>query len=145
MGMIRMNNADNSKKEDVHEIDLDSLVVESGESKPTLCRLCGALLDYSGLGEYVCPDCGHVEYDTYGVVRAYLEKFPGSNVVQIERATGVPRHKINKLISDGRFNVTEGMLKAEQDRSEEKVSKKGVYVNNGGIDASRMWSKDIRS
>ena len=85
-----------------------------------------------------------MEYDTYGVVRAYLEKFPGSNVVQIERATGVPRHKINRMITDGRFNVTEGMLKAEQDNSEEKVSRKGLYVNNN-VEASRMWSKDMRS
>ena len=140
-----MSNEKMSKGEDTHEIDLESLVAQNGESKPTLCRLCGALLDYSGLGEYVCPDCGHVEYDTYGVVRAYLEKFPGSNVVQIERATGVPRHKINRMITDGRFNVTEGMLKAEQDNGEEKVSRKGLYVNNNNVEASRMWSKDMRS
>lgn len=126
-----------------NEIDLAGLVAENGEDKPTLCRLCGAMLDYNGLGEYVCPDCGHIEYDTYGVVRAYLEKFPGSNVVQIERATGVPRHKINKLISDGRFNVTEGHLKAGE--PEETIQKKGVFVNGNNTEASRMWSKDIRS
>ena len=124
-----------------NDIDLNNLSAENIDGKPVVCRLCGAMLEYSGLGEYVCPDCGHVEYDNYGLVRAYLEKFPGSNVVQIERATGVPRSKINKLISDGRFNVSGGILKPEE--IEEKIQKKGVYVNNS-VEASRMWSKDIR-
>ena len=126
-----------------NEIDLNNLSAENIDGKPVLCRLCGAMLEYNGLGEYVCPDCGHVEYDNYGLVRAYLEKFPGSNVVQIERATGIPRNKINKLISDGRFNVSEGILKP--DEIEEKIQKKGVYVNSNNTEASRMWSKDIRS
>lgn len=136
--------ANNDLPEGVHELNLDALVVEDGEGKPTVCRLCGAILEYRGLGEYGCPDCGHLEYDAYGVVRAFLEKFPRSNVIQIEKATGVSRHKINRMIADGRFTASDGLLSPGQ-KEEPKPVKKSVYVNSNSVEASRMWSKDLRS
>ncbi len=86
-------------------------LVEEEEPVPTVCRVCGALFEYKGLGEYVCPDCGHKEYDSYGLVRSYLEKHPGANILQTEKNTGVSRSKIARMIADERFDISGGRIK----------------------------------
>ena len=76
------------------------------EIKPSICKNCGTPLEYSGLGEYKCPDCGRKEYDSYGIVRIYLEQHPGANILQVEKNTGIPRQKISRMISEDRFSVS---------------------------------------
>ena len=82
---------------------LESLVADDIENKPNRCRICGAKLGYDGLGEYTCPDCGHKEYDDYGLVRSFLEEHPGATAIQVEKGTGVSRNKITKMIADDKF------------------------------------------
>ncbi len=86
---------------------LEELLNEDYE-KPTRCSKCGKMLKYVGIGEYKCEECGFTEYDDYGLVRAYLEKYPGANELQIERATGVSRKVINMLVRQGKFDVKKG-------------------------------------
>lgn len=96
------------EKEEEKKKLLEALKYDDGEKTPTICSICKAMLEYNGLGEYVCPDCGHKEYDSYGMVRNYLEKYPGANILQVEKATGIPRQKITKMIAEDRFRVAGG-------------------------------------
>lgn len=87
------------------EMDLSGLIRESDYAKPTRCSKCGSFLKYKGLGEYICEDCGFKEYDEYGKVRAYLEKNPGANIVQVEASTGVPQKTIHRMVEEGKLEM----------------------------------------
>lgn len=89
---------------------LDELFSDSGYKQLISCSKCGKPLKYLGIGEYQCEECGFIEYDDYGKVRCYLEKFPGANVVQVERATGVPQKEIRRMVKDEKFEVKQGSL-----------------------------------
>ena len=73
---------------------------------PDACSKCGGELKYTGLGEYICNDCGNLEYDDYGKVRAYLEKNPGASQGEVVKATGVPGNKIRALLKEERIEVS---------------------------------------
>lgn len=87
--------------------NIEDLVYKE-EVKPFLCKKCGKKLDYTGLGEYHCPNCGAVEYDDYGLVRHYLEAHPGAKIVEVEHMTKVPRKKIAEMVEEKRFNISQG-------------------------------------
>lgn len=44
---------------------------------PTVCKNCGGVLVYKGLGEYYCEKCREKDYDNYGKTRNYIEKIQG--------------------------------------------------------------------
>ena len=90
--------------------DLQNLIADDDDVKPSICKNCGKPLEYTGLGEYKCPGCGRLEYDSYGLVRVYLEQNPGANVLQVEKNTGVSRHKITKMIAEDRFRLSGGNI-----------------------------------
>lgn len=85
---------------------MEKLIKAEDYERPVRCSKCGQMLKYVGVGEYKCEACGFTEYDAYGLVRAYLEKNPGSNVIQVEMATGVPKKVINGLIRAGKLTVS---------------------------------------
>lgn len=89
-------------------IDLNGLIRGNSEDKPVNCSKCGSFLKYKGLGEYICEDCGFKEYDNYGKVRAFLEKNPGANVVQVEAATKVPQKIVYQFVSEGKLDIKSG-------------------------------------
>lgn len=83
---------------------------------PVVCRECGGVLVYKGLGEYRCEECGISEFDDYGKVRNYLEKNKGANVANISAETGVSRKSIRQMVKENRFEVIEnrgGFLRCE--------------------------------
>ncbi len=90
------------------EYDLSKLIRDEDYRKPTKCSKCGKALKYMGIGEYQCEYCGNIEYDDYGIVRGYVEKNPGANVMQVERATGVSKQVINSLVRKGKLDVKRG-------------------------------------
>jgi len=92
---------------------MEKLVRGEDYEKPTRCSKCGKLLKYIGVGEYKCEACGFTEYDAYGLVRAYIEKYPGANVIQVETATGVPKKTINALVRAGKLDVKRGSVMLE--------------------------------
>lgn len=73
--------------------------------RPTLCKACGGILVYKGIGEYLCEDCGEQELDDYGKVRNYLEQHRGANAAEISEMTGVSHKAIREMIKDNRFEV----------------------------------------
>ena len=48
------------------------LLLKSDIFRPTICKSCGGVMVYKGLGEYQCEECGQMDYDDYGKGRNYL-------------------------------------------------------------------------
>lgn len=93
-----------------------TLQMTEGQYIPVVCKECGGVLVYKGLGEYRCEECGASEYDDYGKVRGYLEKHKGANVADISTETGVSRKSIRQMVKENRFEVIEsraGYLRCE--------------------------------
>lgn len=85
--------------------EMHRLLLTNDYHRPTLCRECGGVMVYRGVGEYRCEDCGILEYDDYGKVRNYLEKNKGANVAEISDHTGVSHKAIREMIKEKRFEV----------------------------------------
>lgn len=75
---------------------------------PKICKQCGGIMIFKGVGEYRCEGCSAVDYDDYGKVRLYIEEHPGANAAQVEEKTGVTQKIIRRLLKDGRIEVAEG-------------------------------------
>ncbi|HKM33304.1 MAG TPA: hypothetical protein VJY54_00985 [Lachnospiraceae bacterium] len=73
---------------------------------PRVCEKCGGVMIFKGVGEYHCEDCKAVAFDDYGKVRLYIESHRGSNVSEIEAATGVKQRVIRIMLKEGRLEVT---------------------------------------
>lgn len=72
---------------------------------PLRCSKCGGEFAYKGLGEYECKDCGNLEYDDYGKVRNFLETHVGANAADVERATGVSRQALRRMLDEERIAI----------------------------------------
>ena len=75
---------------------------------PRVCKECGGVMIFKGVGEYHCEECGSVDFDDYGKVRGYIEEHKGATAAQIEEAVGVPQRTIRRLLKDGRLEIAEG-------------------------------------
>lgn len=87
------------------EVNFEGLLRETDYEIPVNCGKCGSRLKYVGLGEYKCENCKETVFDDYGKVRTFLEKNPGANGIQVERATGVSRKVIATLIRKGKLDT----------------------------------------
>lgn len=75
---------------------------------PRTCRECGGVMVFKGVGEYQCENCGFLDYDDYGKVRAYIEEHNGATAMEIEAAIGVSQKTIRRLLRESRIQVAEG-------------------------------------
>jgi flagellar operon protein (TIGR03826 family) len=65
------------------------------------CPRCGKLFSSSGRG--LCSQCLQEDARDYDLVRTYLRKNPGANMVEVNRETGVELGKIEEFIRQGRL------------------------------------------
>ncbi len=72
---------------------------------PTNCPDCDGKMEYHGLGEYVCENCGKQMFDDYGKVRNYIEEHPGATQSDVSHGTGVSPGKIKQLLIEERIEV----------------------------------------
>ena len=84
-----------------------NLRAEMEKSRPEYCIKCGTEYKPLGFGKYLCPSCGHLEFDDYGKVRDYLEKNQGMITDMISSATGVKPEFIDSLITDGVLRIAD--------------------------------------
>lgn len=107
--------------------NMEKRLIVSDIFRPTICKECGGIMVYKGVGEYQCEDCGTLEYDDYGKVRNYLENHRGANVAEISSYTGVPHKAIRDMIKEHRFEIIDnrgGYLRCEMC---------GVNINSGRL------------
>ncbi|MDE6387993.1 MAG: hypothetical protein K2L82_09330 [Lachnospiraceae bacterium] len=94
-----------SSREEKTENLKKGLLDISNYNIPTICKECGGILIFKGVGEYKCEDCGHLEYDDYGTVRNYIEKHPGITSAQVSEATGVTQKSIREMLKEERLEI----------------------------------------
>lgn len=70
------------------------------------CSSCGGELEYKGLGEFCCKECGNTEYNQYGKVRSFLEKYPGAPIDLVYKQTGVSKSIIRELLLESRIRIS---------------------------------------
>ncbi len=75
---------------------------------PRICKECGGVMVFKGVGEYHCEDCGLVDYDDYGKVRLYIECHKGATAAEIEKEVGVSQRTVRRLLKDGKIEIAEG-------------------------------------
>lgn len=76
------------------------------EEKPIdRCPICNSIMEYDGLGSYVCLHCGVQEKDDYGRVRDFLDRYGMAKLSEISEATEVPLETIQHFIDEGRFDL----------------------------------------
>lgn len=85
---------------------MDGILLDDRYHVPRVCKECGGVMVFKGVGEYHCEDCGAVDYDDYGKVRCYIEEHRGATAAQIESAIGVSQRTIRQMLKDGRLEVT---------------------------------------
>jgi len=84
---------------------MDDLNLMNYYHVPRLCKQCGGVMVYRGIGEYRCEDCGFDDYDDYGKVRRYIEKNKGATAMDIEAVTGVSQKTIRRMLKESRLEV----------------------------------------
>ena len=84
---------------------MDAIILEDKYHVPRICKKCGGIRVFKGVGEYHCEDCNAVDYDDYGKVRLYIEEHKGATAAQIEQAIGVSQRTIRQMLKDGRLEV----------------------------------------
>lgn len=90
------------------EVSMEDFGILEQYHIPQVCKVCGGVMVFKGVGEYRCEECRAVDYDDYGKVRLYIEGHPGANAAQVEENTGVSQKIIRRLLKDGRIEVAEG-------------------------------------
>lgn len=80
-------------------------------NSPVVCEKCGCRrIQYVGVGEYKCEECGFFMYDDYGKVRNYIEKNPGATSNDVSIAVGVSKEKIRRLLRDDKIQIAPGSV-----------------------------------
>ncbi len=87
---------------------MDALGLLDYYNIPRVCKQCGGVMIYKGVGEYHCEKCDFVDYDDYGKVRLYIESHHGATAAEIEFAVGVPQRTIRQMLRDSRIEIAEG-------------------------------------
>lgn len=72
------------------------------------CSKCGGDLEYKGIGEFQCVECGNLEYNSYGKVRDYIEKHPGATTDAVSRNTGVSKSRIREFLLEEKIEIAPG-------------------------------------
>lgn len=103
-------------------------------NEPDRCDDCGGEVDYIGLGEYKCRNCGKHLYDDYGKVRKYVEEFKGASRIEIAEFTGVDKEFIDLLIEEGTLVYEKESIK------QRRCAKCGNIISRGRYCRSCMIS-----
>ena len=68
------------------------------DNTPRICEKCGGGFEYNGAGEYVCRNCGSIEYDDYGKVRKFIEENGPAPYHVVKKATGVDGRLVREYL-----------------------------------------------
>lgn len=91
---------------DIIAINKRGFDFENKYNRPTICKECGGIMEFKGVGEYRCEKCGVKDYDDYGKTRMYIEKHPGANAGEVEIMTGVTQKAIRMMLKENRLEIS---------------------------------------
>ena len=77
-------------------------------AQPIKCKYCGGKLRKVSMGTYLCKSCNRENYDSYHIVRNFLEKNGAHSILEIQQATGIPRNVVRQFLEDERLEIPRG-------------------------------------
>lgn len=77
-------------------------------AQPIKCKYCGGKLKKISMGTYLCKSCNRENFDSYHIVRNFLEKNGAHSILEIQQATGIPRNVIRQFLEDERLEIPRG-------------------------------------
>lgn len=89
-------------------IDSSFLQNDRDRERPLCCPECNGEYDIMGRGEYRCKSCGNIFYDDFGKINKFLTENGPATAFVIYENTGVPIHKINAYLKQGRLEIPDG-------------------------------------
>lgn len=66
------------------------------------CPECGKVFTY--IRTNLCPACQKKDEDTFRVVRTFITRNPGADIITVCTETGVSEEKVMRYIREGRIN-----------------------------------------
>lgn len=75
---------------------------------PTVCKSCGGVLVYRGLGSTAAKSAGERTLTIMGKHAIILRKTRAPSAVDIEKNTGVSKVAIREMLKESRFEIVEG-------------------------------------
>lgn len=111
---------------------------------PRVCKDCGGVMIYKGVGEYRCEDCNYLDFDDYGKVRAYIEQHKGATSIEIEQNTGVSQKTIRQLLRESRLEIATGSRLFMHCEGCGKTIRSGTLCSACEIAQHRMLEEQMR-
>ena len=69
------------------------------------CKRCGLIYVYDGFD--ICLKCRQKDEEDFKKIKEYLDEYPGANIAEVERETGVESKKIIEFLKEGRLEVAD--------------------------------------
>lgn len=76
-----------------------------GEKFISICKRCGNLFAYSGIGLSICKKCVELEEEEFKLVKNYIYENPSATFKDTVEATGVKGSRIRAYLKDGRLLI----------------------------------------
>lgn len=78
--------------------------------KTCVCKHCGTLFE-ARAQMYCCDNCKQIDDEQFEKIKAYLEKYPNSNAIQIAQGLDIPTMEVVSYIDEGRLVINNGSFK----------------------------------
>lgn len=67
------------------------------------CRICGKMMQYSGLGRPICQGCKKALEEKFKAAKQFLKENPGATINELAEAAEVPISQINQWVREERL------------------------------------------
>lgn len=67
------------------------------------CRICGKMMQYSGLGRPICQGCKKALEEKFKAAKQFLKENPGATINELAQAAEVPISQINQWVREERL------------------------------------------
>jgi len=113
-------------------------------NRPLLCKECGGVMVFVGVGEYHCENCKAIDYDDYGKARNYLEHHPGATAAEVEMYTGVSQKAIRNLLKEDRLEITADSVAFLKCELCGRTIRSGRYCSKCLVESNRRIEQEQR-
>lgn len=82
--------------------------MEADKNMIRICKLCGGLFYYKGLGYGYCDRCTKIDDEMFHKVKDYIWEHPGASVEEVSRHVNVSVKQVYNYLKDGRLEIPDG-------------------------------------
>lgn len=111
-------------------ICVDNIMERLALEIPKNCEKCEGELEYLGMGQYKCKECGHEMLDNYGKIKKYYEEHGQAPIFQVARDTGISRENIHIILDRKENKQYQKMMDGNADKSNTKGRDQMHFLKN---------------